>query len=146
MWIDSPEELQRLIKKLNIEVHSPQQLAELLATLRSMHDPEEVRQRSVKHYAITATAVSLGIAGIVTPPALLGVTGDPGGVNLLTLLALVVIWTAAVVVSLSSLVFMASAFRRQSGATDRYYGTIVPPNAERGPEVSPFVTRPRELP
>jgi hypothetical protein len=144
--INTAEELSQLVKKLGLEVKTPQQLAELLAVVRSQSDPEEERRRIIWSVGALAPMIALGAAGVMS--FILCADNQGHGLNEMKLGALGIAWGVAALVTGASMIFLGIMLRRPKGETDRWWGPVV--NApgggpEKPAEPNPLVTRLREL-
>jgi len=103
MMIETTEELLALLKKLNMQVSSVDELRSLLATINANYNPQAARMRTAKLVAVSVPCALGGIAGLVslylttTAPDMLSGSYFVG--------ALALVWGSCALVSVMALIF-----------------------------------------
>jgi hypothetical protein len=95
MMIESTEELLVLLKKMDLKVHSVDELRQLLATINANYNPEAARQKTGKLIGITVPGYMAGAAAFAS--FILGSTA-------MTIGGLAVVWGAVAVVSTAAVI------------------------------------------
>jgi hypothetical protein len=143
VMIESTEELLALLKKMDLKVHSVDELRQLLATINANYNPDAARQKTGKLLSLAVPSIMAGAAVIGSSFLLLGAGERPRlEVTDLTVGCLAVIWGPAALVSTAAVIAGAimSSIRR---------GRTMPDNPPDRPVIreEPVVTHiTRELP
>ncbi len=133
MMIESTDELLTLLKKMDLKVHSVEELRHLLTSINASYNPDAARQKTGKLISTTVPGFMAGAAAF-TSFMLLG-----SGVGSSTIGGLAVIWGPVALVSTAAVIagaVMASSRR----------GQTIPDNpperpASRGEPVVTHITR-----
>jgi hypothetical protein len=108
MMIESTEELLVLLKKMDLKVHSVDELRQLLATINANYNPEAARQKTGKLIGITVPGYMAGSAAFAS--FILGSTA-------MTIGGLAVVWGAVAVVSTAAVISAAIMTSIRRGQT-----------------------------
>jgi hypothetical protein len=124
LMIDDPDDLLRLLRKLNLKVSSVDELRQLLASINAHYNPEATRQKTGK---LIGTAVPGSMAAAAAGASFfLLVLGSGSSNPVLTISGLALIWGACAIVSVAAVIAgsILTGVRRRLVPNDR-------PTAER---------------
>jgi hypothetical protein len=112
--IDSPDELQKLLKKCNLRVGSIEELKDLLASINASYNPDAARVKAALAMSVAVPCTALGVAGMVS----FLVSGMTEGLHRggpYPMIALAVMWGCAALVSILALVMGMVSLRARRG-------------------------------
>jgi len=113
VMIENTEELLALLKKMDLKVHSVDELRQLLATINANYDAEAARQKTGRQIGTIVPGAMAGTAAMVSYFLVIG----SGGLSPYSVGALALMWGSVAVVSTAAVISAAIMTSIRRGRT-----------------------------